>query len=149
MKRCKDVEKNLILYYYDEVDPSTKAELADHLESCTRCRSSWTQLKTTLDAIKIKEPELSESFWQDYLRKVHQKIEDKRSHRYFPLLLKPRFVQVVVTVVILLVIGFWGFKFYISKKEDAFIRENYELIKNLELFENFEILRHLDEIEGV
>jgi hypothetical protein len=149
MMKCKDIEKNLILYYYDEIDPSAKVELSSHLETCTKCKSSWDQLKTTLDVIKIKEPELSESFWQNYLSKVHERVEGKKSHRYFPLLLKPRFAQVIVTVVILLIIGFGGFKFYISKKEDTFIRENYELIKNLELFENFEILRHLDEIEGV
>ena len=32
--KCKDIERDLILYYYDEIEPSAKAELKAHLESC-------------------------------------------------------------------------------------------------------------------
>jgi anti-sigma factor RsiW len=146
--KCKDVERDLILYYYGEIDDTLKSAISNHIASCDKCASAWERVKATLDISDVKDPELPESFWQNYRRKVYQKIEDKKSPAHFGLL-KPRLVQVAAMILVILLIGLGGGKLYKAKQEEAFITKNYELIKNFEMFEDFEILQHLEEIETV
>ena len=143
--KCKDIERDLILYYYDEIEPSAKAELKAHLESCDNCMSSWERLKDTLDAAKVKELDLPDSFWQRYRSEVYEKIEGKKSFSPFKM---PRFAPAAVMALILFFAVFGGIKLYESKQDEAFISKNYELIKNLEVLEDVEILQHLEEIEA-
>jgi len=146
--KCKDVERDLILYYYGEIEPFKEIGLKSHLESCDKCMSSWEGLKTLLESIKAEEIEMPESFWQGYRRKVYQRIEEKKSPVYFGIL-KPRIVQVAAMILIILLIGLGGGRLYKVKQEEAFITKNYEMIKDFELFENFEVLQNLEEIEAV
>lgn len=145
--KCKEIEKHLVSYYYGEFEPSKRLEINNHLEACGKCMSSWERLRALLDAIKVKEPEMPESFWQDYRNKVYKKIEGKKS--FSPVnLFKPRLVPAVAMVMILLFTVIGGLILYESKQEDAFISKNYELISDLELFEDFEILQYFEEIEA-
>lgn len=148
MMKCKDVERDLILYYYGEIDDTLKSAIRNHIASCDKCAVAWERLKATLDISDVKEPELPESFWQGYRRKVYQKIEDKKSSARFGVL-KPRFIQVAAMILVILLIGLGGGKLYKAKQEEAFITKNYELIKNFELFEDLEVLQNLEEIEAI
>ncbi len=145
--RCKEIQEELISYYYNELDETSKSEIEQHLRGCSKCISSLERLKTTLNSIEAKEPDLPHVFWQRYRRKVYGKIEGKK--RLKPLWV-PRFAPVAVTIIIALSLSiFGGIRLYESKQEKEFIAKNYELMKNLEFFEDLEILQNMEEIEAL
>ncbi|MDI6800944.1 MAG: zf-HC2 domain-containing protein [Thermodesulfovibrionales bacterium] len=145
--RCRDAEKDLLLYYYEELDPSATEEIKRHLETCSRCLYSWEKIRTSLDKLKIKEHEPADAYWNNYLEKVYEKIEAKGSKKYF-VVLKPAIVY-VFAIILVIITGIGGFKVYEKKQEDAFVTKNHEMIKDLELLENLEILQDLEEIENI
>ncbi|MFN3466944.1 MAG: anti-sigma factor family protein, partial [Candidatus Brocadiales bacterium] len=48
---CKDVEGELVNYYYKEVDATTKSAISDHIAGCPRCQASWRDLNATLSSV--------------------------------------------------------------------------------------------------
>lgn len=148
MKRCKEIEKDLILYYYEEIDPPTGKSIEEHISVCKSCHNAWENLIDSLNAVKPAEPALSDSFWHGYFDKVYRKIEKRRR----PLLsgiLRPAFVRIAVATVLFVVVISGGFKLYQVRQERTFITRNYELIRDIEMFEDFEVIQLLDELEGV
>jgi anti-sigma factor RsiW len=145
--KCKDAERELIPYYYGELDPSAERELKRHLEDCARCKASWDGIRNTLEAVGTDEPEMPDAFWQGYRRKVHEKVKGKRLPG--PLrILKPGLAQAFVMILIFLLAGYGGQMLYRSNQEKKFIAENYELIENLELLENMEFFEYLEELNN-
>ena len=144
--KCKNIQKELISYYYQDLNDALKAEIERHLGTCDKCMSSWERLKTTLNNIETKEPDFPHAFWQEYRRKVYEKIEGKKASNLSRF---PGFAPALAAIVIVLSLSiFGGIRFYESKQERDFIAKNYELMKNLELFEDLEILEHMEEIEA-
>ncbi|MBI4709508.1 MAG: hypothetical protein HY759_00065 [Nitrospirae bacterium] len=149
--QCKDVQKELVNYYYNEVSNVIKSAVDEHLEYCNNCASSLEKLKNTLDGIKIEEPVLTDVFWERYSQKVYKKVDGRelRQERKFRLFRLPRLIPAAAAAIVLLT-AFWGsVKLYESKQENTFISRNYDLINNLELFEEYELLQNLQEIEAV
>ena len=112
------------------------------------CASAYAQLKTDLDGIKPTEPELPDSFWPSYNRKLYSRIEKKSASQRWTLF-GPRFIQVGVMALLLIFLGIGGMKLYEAREERAFISENYALMSSMELLEEFDLMQSLDEIESV
>lgn len=146
--KCKFNEEDLILYYYDELESSVKKQIQSHLEKCGKCVLTLEKLRATLNRIELTEPGLSEVKWDNYRKRIYEKIEGE-SLRKKPFFFTPRFAQTVAVAALLLVTVFGGLKFYEKRQSDKFIMENYELMMDLELIEDLEILRYLEEIEEV
>ncbi len=146
--KCSDRERDLLLYYYDELDGTVREGMERHLDGCSSCAAAYAKLKTTLDGMELKEPELPESFWPSYNRKVYRKIE-KRSNSKRWALFRPRFIQVGAMALVLIFVGIGGIKVYDAREERAFISENYALMSNMELLEEFDLMHNLDEVESV
>jgi hypothetical protein len=149
--QCKDVQKELVNYYYNEAGNILKSAVDEHLGHCDNCASSLEKLKKTLDGIKIEEPVLTDVLWERYSQKVYKKIDSRElpQEREFRLFRLPRLIPATAAAIVLLT-ALWGsVKLYESKQEKTFISQNYDLIKNLEMFEEYEILQNLQEIEAV
>lgn len=149
--QCRDVQKELVNYYYNDAGNVLKSEVDEHLGHCDNCASSLEKLRDALDVIKIKEPILTDVFWKRYSQKIFEKIDSKKPHqgRTSWLFRLPRLIPATAAAIVLLT-AFWGsVKLYESKQEKTFISQNYDVIKNLEMFEEYEILQNLQEIEAV
>ncbi|MBI5196174.1 MAG: hypothetical protein HZA10_07620 [Nitrospirae bacterium] len=149
--QCKEVQKELVNYYYNEAGNVLKSAVDEHLGYCDNCASSLEKLKKTLNGIKIKEPALPDAFWKRYSQKVYKKIDSKKPHRERTswLFRLPRLIPAAAIAMALLAVFWGGIKFYESKQENTFISQNYDFIKNLDLFEEYEILQNLQEIAVV
>ncbi len=146
--KCNYTDKDLMLYYYEELDPSMTERLESHLKKCSQCTDSLNKLKATLDTIEIKDPEIEESFWTNYRAVVHKKIRERKSQNK-TVLLRPRFIQSITAALLMLVIVFGGVRLYENRRQEIFIIENYELMMNIEMFEDYEMLQYLEEFEAV
>lgn len=144
--KCKEIEKELIAYYYKETEPSMDAEISKHLEDCEMCATSWRKLKMTLNAVEVKELEMPGAFWNKYLGRVYWKIKNRKAQKRF---FTSRLVPVTAGVLTLLLVVFGGLRLYESRQEDAFISSNYEILRGLDVYQNLEVLQHLEEIEAM
>jgi len=145
--RCSDREADILLYYYDELDVTAREEMGRHLDGCSRCASAYAKLKSTLDGVEMKVPELADSFWPSYNRKLYRKIEEKSSGQRLTLF-GTRLIQVGAMALLLIFLGIRGMKLYETREERAFISENYALMSSMELLEEFDLVENLDEIES-
>jgi len=145
MMKCKDIQKELVNYYYEEIDQIKRSKVYKHLETCKRCAFEWEGLKDILNAAKVKKPDLSDAFWERYRYKVYEKIEGKETAGAF----WRKFVPSSAIAAVLLFIILGSIKFYESKQEEAYVYRNYEIIKHIELLEDFDVLQHFEEIEYI
>ncbi|MFQ5330274.1 MAG: anti-sigma factor family protein [Thermodesulfobacteriota bacterium] len=145
--KCSDRETEILLYYYYELDGTAHEEMERHLNGCSRCASVYAKLKTALDGIELKEPELPASFWPSYNEEVYRKIAERSSGQRWTLF-GPRFIQVGAMALLLIFLGIGGMKLYETREERAFISENYALMSSMELLEEFDLMQNLDEIES-
>lgn len=84
MPKCKILEKNLVLFYYKELEPLEQAEVESHLQVCEKCRAVLHQLTQMLEQTPSKpliEP--AESQLQILRNVVSNKIaiQSKRPRR--------------------------------------------------------------------
>ncbi|MBD3412938.1 MAG: hypothetical protein GF421_00710 [Candidatus Aminicenantes bacterium] len=64
MKDCKNINKDLVAYIYNEIDEKTKPLIKEHLRSCPECRQKYEELKEILlcaDTLKQEIKEAEES----------------------------------------------------------------------------------------
>ena len=147
--KCKYTKNDMILYYYDEIDPSEGRALEEHIEQCKQCSALWRTTEAMMKTMNIDEPVMSETFWNNYRATVNALIDDKRQGSV-PRSYRPgRLQTVAVLVVIIMVAVLGGVRFYTDRQEEAFIQEHFDLITNIDFFENFELLEHLEDLEEV
>jgi hypothetical protein len=72
---CKELEEDLVLYYYGEAAVSDRKALENHIATCSRCRGFLDDLNTLLPSM-AKAKELPPTFWDNYYREVVEKITD-------------------------------------------------------------------------
>ncbi|HHT9117119.1 MAG TPA: anti-sigma factor family protein [Candidatus Hypogeohydataceae bacterium YC38] len=140
--QCEDVGRELVNYYYEEVDDPLRIAISEHIPGCPRCQRAWEELKSTLNT--IKKPFIPSKLLEgDYLEGVYKKIKEKRRHRLFLILAS------TLAPVILLVSLSFAMYLYTLKVETGLISQDYELIENLELFQDIDIIQNLDELEAM
>jgi GTP:adenosylcobinamide-phosphate guanylyltransferase len=145
---CRYDNRDILLYYYGDLDRIKHEHLNEHLRSCAKCRDRLSGLKDTLDSLpsELRVPE--DVDLKNFHARVRQKLERQNERRSAILLpLKPVYAVVVIFFVIVTVIG--GIKFYNEKQEQRFIMENFELIVNIDMLEDIEIIEHLEEFGEV
>jgi len=145
---CRYDDRDILLYYYGDLDRIEYERLNEHLRSCAKCRDRLSVLKDTLDSLpsELRVPE--EVNLENFHARVRQKLERQNERRSAVLpSLKPVYAVVVILFVIVTAIG--GIKFYNEKQEQKFIMENFELIVNIDMLEDIEIIEHLEEFGEV
>jgi anti-sigma factor RsiW len=144
---CGFSERDILLYYYGEMDEAERKRLQRHLHGCERCGSRLSELREALDRLpaELQVPGVN---LDDFRVRVREKLERRQKRRgVLPLNLSP--VQAVVALLFVIVTAIGGMKLYHDRQEQRFIMENYELIVNMELLEDIEIIEHLEEFSEV
>lgn len=73
--KCEDFEKLLHLYLDGETDEKSSKEIEEHLQTCQNCVGKLRELKSLeTEARRIKLPEPSPAYWENFTREVRNKI---------------------------------------------------------------------------
>jgi hypothetical protein len=78
---CKELEEDLVLYYYREIADSEKQRIDQHLGNCAGCVRFLEDLHRLLPQMAAPQ-ELPQSFWDDYYRETIQKLADQREQAF-------------------------------------------------------------------
>ena len=143
--KCRVTDEDLILYYYDELNLAQKRFIAKHLKECSRCNKAMEGLKKVLESVEVREPDLSEVFWQRLITKIVEATgtENRKRIHNIQSLLRP-----VMALLVLLVLALSGYQWYNKRQQQKFIASNVEMLLYLDLFENLEILEHLEDFNN-
>src|SRR5918992_5437511 len=70
---CSELEQDLVLLHYNELNDAERQRLEAHLSDCAACRQSLGELADLLpQAIAADEP--PPAFWNSYSRELGQKL---------------------------------------------------------------------------
>jgi Putative zinc-finger len=79
---CKELEEDLVLYYYGEIADKEKRRLEQHLGGCGGCGRFIEELHRLLPQMALPE-ELPQSFWDDYYRETIAKLRHQREQKFY------------------------------------------------------------------
>lgn len=79
---CKELEEDLVLYYYGEIADEEKRRLEQHLGDCGGCGRFIEDLHRLLPQMALPE-ELPQSFWDDYYRETVAKLRHQREQKFY------------------------------------------------------------------
>jgi predicted anti-sigma-YlaC factor YlaD len=139
---CREVEGELVSYYYDEVDAATKSAISDHLSGCPRCQASWRDLRATLDRIERATPP-TKILERDYLTGISEKIKRRQRQKLLATL-----ASTITPFVLVVALGVTAY-FIKTKIETNLATQEYELIEHLDLVQDMEIIQELEELEAI
>lgn len=139
---CKEVERELINYYYNEVDTSTKAAISDHISGCPRCQASWKALNATLSSIERGIPP-TKILEKGYLEGVFKKIKRRQRQKLLITL-----ASAITPFVLVVSLGVTGYVVK-TKIETSLAVQEYELIEQLDLVQDMELIQNLEELEAI
>lgn len=150
--KCKDVQKNLVLFYYQEADTSLQKELKDHLDSCHGCQTFYAQARSTLQNIDDFDLEEIKStmYWDRFTAQVMEKVQAPKIAKCWQeyIMIPRRLIPAVVAFAILLVVAIPRFRVYQAEKrmEQQLVQE-LELVEHMDILENLELLENMEELE--
>ena len=79
---CKELEEDLVLYYYGEIADEEKRRLEQHLGDCGGCSRFIEDLHLLLPQMAPPE-ELPQSFWDDYYWETIAKLRHQREQKFY------------------------------------------------------------------
>jgi len=77
--KCKDVEKKLILYLYDEVSQAEKRQIKKHIESCRECGRMVEENRQLLQVLSRGEKKAAVPQWDRYWGHIIQRVNRNES----------------------------------------------------------------------
>jgi hypothetical protein len=152
---CENMEQDLVLYYYQELESAQRTGVEIHINDCPACRHYLEEM-TSIMRLTVKVDEPPETFWSDYSREMRQKLADARDKqpwwRSWTSLLQPwprPALAMAAVVALALTItfgkGFW--RTQESPPDDQALIEVLPVAENLEFFKNMEVLDAMDAID--
>jgi hypothetical protein len=152
---CGDLEENLVLFHYGDLDDPERGALEGHLQSCAACANYLQDLGTLLP-LTLKTDQPLETFWTDYNRELRQKLdraEAKSWAQTFGEFFQPRWMPALATAgVVALALTFTvgrGIWLTNDSQDDAAILEMLPVAENLEFFKAMDVLDNLDLLESM
>jgi anti-sigma factor RsiW len=73
MNACAQMEQELVLYYYGELESAGRTRIEAHTEGCEGCRASLKEMQTVLPLTGSTD-EPPQAFWTAYTREMRQKL---------------------------------------------------------------------------
>lgn len=155
LKACRNLEEDLVLYYYGELSASDRRNCEAHLKDCDACRASLAEISKLLP-ITTAHDEPPPTFWNDYSREMRRKLdavaERETWWRRIVSLLSPLPVPALATGAVLLVAltltlgkGLWQSSN--SAPDDPALMEVLPIAEQLDFFSDMELLDNLDLLE--
>ena len=155
LKACRNLEEDLVLYYYGEVSESARGNCEVHLKNCEACRASLAEMRSLLPMIAAHD-EPPQAFWEDYRREMRQKlagIEQRKTWwQSIAMFLAPFPAPALATGAVLLLAltltlgkGLWHSS--APAPDDEAFMEVWPMAEQLDFFSNMELLDNLDLLE--
>jgi predicted anti-sigma-YlaC factor YlaD len=152
---CQNMEQDLVLYYYRELESADEKAVQLHLENCSACRG-YLQNMTALLPLTVLTEEPTEAFWDSYNREMRQKlaqVKEKKTwwHSLISLFQPWPVPAIAVVTVAALALTITLGKGFRSASEipsnDQDLIEVLPLAENLDFFKNMEVLDSMDFLE--
>jgi len=154
-KACRNLEEDLILYYYGELAESDRRNCEAHLKDCEYCRASLAEMSKLLP-ITAAHDEPPPTFWSDYSREMRQKLdlaaERKSWWRSIAGLFAPLPMPALATgAMLLLALALTFGKGLWQPSTPAPVHESFmevlPIAEQLDFFSDMELLDNLDLLE--
>lgn len=153
---CKDIQKNIILFYYHELDPVLSAHIEEHVHTCPECGKVFAELTSVLGKCEVAaDDDKSPEFWEQFSAQVMEKISSprhspKRTHVW---MFAHRFLPAGIVFAVLLLGIFRGVPhikdYQTEKKTESELIQELDVVEDLEMLENLEFLESLDDLESL
>jgi anti-sigma factor RsiW len=151
---CTDLEADLILLHYGDLDGTERARLQSHVAQCADCSAYLNEL-SALMPLTVATDSPPQQFWMDYSRELRHKIdarvESKFSWQQVVALLKPGYLTALATAATLIIAltftlggGLWSSK---NDLPDEELTEALPVAENLDFFRAMDVLDELDLLE--
>ena len=155
LKVCRNLEEDLVLYYYGELSDSARSNCETHLKNCEACRASLAEMRRLLPMTAAHDKP-AQAFWDDYGRELRHKLdavaERETWWRRIVALVAPLPVPALATGAVLLLAlaltfgkGLWQPS--TPAPIDDTLLEVLPMAERLEFFSDMEILDNLDLLE--
>jgi anti-sigma factor RsiW len=155
LKACRNLEEDLVLYYYGELSESDRRNCEAHLKDCEYCRGSLAAMNKLLP-ITAAHDEPPPTFWNDYSREMRHKLdlvaERKSWWQSIAGLFGPLRVPALATGAVLLLAlaltfgkGLWQPS--APAPDDESFMEVLPIAEQLDFFSDMELLDNLDLLE--
>jgi len=153
---CENMEPDLVLYYYQELENAQRAHVEIHIKDCAACRHALEEMGSILP-LTVAADEPPQTFWDNYSREMREKLATARDRqpwwRSLASLFQRWTVPAIATAVVLLLTltltlgkGFW--RTQESPPDDEALLEVLPVAENLEFFKNMEVLDAMDFLEN-
>ena len=152
---CRDLEEDLVLYYYCELAESDRHRCEAHLKDCESCRATLAAMSKLLPMTAAHD-EPPPAFWDNYSREVRQKLdlaaERKTWWRSLAGLFAPIPMPALATAAMLLLAlaltfgkGLWQPS--TPAPDDEAFMEVLPMAEQLDFFSDMELLDNLELLE--
>jgi hypothetical protein len=154
---CKDLEEDLVLYYYREIADDERRRIDLHLGNCSDCRRFLEDLQRLLPQMAAPE-ELPPSFWDDYYRETIKKLAHQREQAFrwrelftpLRMWMIPAFGTAVVAVLAFgLILSKGNLDTLYNQSQEKLPRELVTDTEQLEFFRSMDMLESLSALESL
>ena len=154
---CKQLEEDLVLYYYGEIADSEKHRLEQHIGKCVGCGRFIEDLHRLLPQLAVPE-ELPQSFWDNYYRETVAKLNHQREQKFYwrnlfapmRMWMIPAFGTAVVAALAFGVVLSKGkLNSLYNQPQEIIPREIVTENEQLEFFRSLDMLESLSVLEGL
>jgi hypothetical protein len=153
---CTDLEADLVLFHYGDLDGGERERLQAHLANCAGC-SNYLKELTTLMPLTVKTDTPPHEFWMDYSRELRHKIDAAVDHKPWwqnlTAIFQPRYLSALAAAAVLAMAltftlnrGLWNGK---NDLPDDELSEALPVAENLEFFRAMDVLDNLDLLEAM
>src|SRR5918992_2571650 len=154
---CKELEEDLVLYYYGEITDGEKRRLEQHLGRCVGCGRFLEDLHRLLPQIAAPQ-ELPQSFWDNYYRETIAKLSHQREQKFnwrnlfvpLRMWMIPAFGTAVVAALGFgLILSEGNLSSLYNQPQERIPREIVTDSEKLEFFRSMDMLESLTALEGL
>ena len=155
LKACRNLEEDLVLYYYGEVSESARGNCEAHLKNCEACRASLAEMRSLLPMTAAHD-EPAQAFWEDYSREMRRKLDAVTERETWwrrivgsvaPLPVPALATGAVLLLALTLTLGKGLWQSSTTALDDEALIEVLPMAEQLDFFSNMELLDNLDLLE--
>lgn len=144
--RCNKAKRIMYPYYYKDFPAKEMTELESHINKCSCCKKEFEEITSLLGNLTPEPIPYRLRPLNAYIAGIYRKMEKKKSLLDILMLRPVVSFATAVSIVIIIFLGIFQYKRY---EEQRFIRSNYELIRDMDMFDKMDILRNLDVLESM
>ena len=153
---CADLEADLVLFHYGDLDAGARERLQSHIANCAGC-SDYLKELTVLMPLTVKTDMPPQEFWMDYSRELRHKIDavvdSKTWWQSIAAIFQPRYLSALAAAAVVVLAltftlggGLWNGK---NDLPDDELSEALPVAENLEFFRAMDVLDNLDLLEAM